>query len=299
MSENVLMQLSEAMAEAAERAGKSTVLVNARRRMPASGIMYSADAVLTAEHVVEREDDLRVTLADGSEVPARLAGRDPGSDLAVLKLERPASTAAETAAAPARVGQLVLVLGRPSGAGIEASLGVVSALGGPVRTGRGTTLERYLRTDTISYPGFSGGPLVDASGRVLGVNTSGLARGLTLTIPVDLAWRVAEALAVHGRVKYGYLGVRSQPVEVPAAAQKALRREQAVALLVVGVEDDSPAAKGGLMVGDILAGIAGAPVTDHDELFRHLGGDMVGKPVRIETLRGGQLKVLDVTVGER
>ena len=299
MSENVLVELSEAMAAAAERAGKSTLTVNARRRMPASGIVYAAGQVLTADHVVEREDDIRLNLPDGSEVPASLAGRDPGSDLALLKFDHPGVPAAEAARDPARVGQLALVIGRPSAEGIEASLGVVSAIGGPVRTGRGAMLERYIRTDTISYPGFSGGPLVDAAGRVLGVNTSGLARGLPLTIPVDLAWRVAEALATHGHVKYGYLGIRSQPVEVPAAAQKALKRQQATGLLIVGVEDDSPAAKGDLMVGDILVGMGGSPVSDPDELFQHLGGEMVGKSVRLEIVRGGQVKVLDVTVGER
>jgi len=299
MSENVLVELSEAMAAAAEQAGKSTVTVNARRRMPASGIVYAAGYVLTADHVVEREDDIRINLPDGSEVPAKLAGRDPGSDLALLKLERSDPPAAEAAKEPARVGQLALVIGRPSAEGIEASLGVVSAIGGPVRTGRGAMLERYIRTDTISYPGFSGGPLVDATGKVLGVNTSGLAHGVPLTIPVDLAWQVAAALAKHGHVKYGYLGIRSQPVEIPAAAQKALKREQAAGLLIVGVEDGSPAAKGDLMVGDILVGIAGSVVSDHDELFRHLSGEMVGKTARVEILRGGQVKAVDVTVGER
>ncbi|RPJ23124.1 MAG: serine protease, partial [Chloroflexi bacterium] len=166
MSQNVLVELSDALADAAEKAGKATVLVNARRRMPASGIAYAADLILTADHILEREEDIKVILADGTEVSAKVAGRDAGSDLAVLKLERAAASVADVTKSPARLGQIALVLGRPSRDGIEASLGTVSALGGPIRTGRGGMLERYIRTDSISYPGFSGGPLVAADGTV-------------------------------------------------------------------------------------------------------------------------------------
>jgi S1-C subfamily serine protease len=260
MSQNVLVELSDALADAAEKAGKATVLVNARRRMPASGIVYASDLVLTADHIVEREEDIRVTLADGTEVPAKLAGRDSGSDLAVLKLERAAGNVAELTKTPARLGQIALVLGRPTPDGIEASLGTVSAIGGPIRTGRGGMLERYIRTDSISYPGFSGGPLVAADGTVLGINTSGLTNGAAITIPADIALKIAEALVKEGRIKRGYLGIRSQPVEIPVAAQKSLKREQATGLLIVGVENNSPASKGGLMVGDILVAVAGASV---------------------------------------
>ncbi len=299
MTQNVLVELSDALADAAEKAGKVTVLVNARRRMPASGIAYAADLILTADHIVEREEDIKVVLADGTEISAKVAGRDAGSDLAVLKLERAAAPAAEVTKSPARLGQIALVLGRPSPAGIEASLGTVSAIGGPIRTGRGGMLERYIRTDSISYPGFSGGPLVAADGTVLGVNTSGLANGAAITIPADVAWRIAETLVRHGRVKRGYLGIRSQTVEVSAAAQKALKREQGTGLLIVGVENDSPASKGGFIVGDILVAVAGVPVLHHDELFTRLTGDAVGKSTPIEILRGGQPQTLNVNIGER
>jgi S1-C subfamily serine protease len=299
MSKNVLVELSDALADAAEETGKATVLVNARRRMPASGIAYAADLILTADHVIEREEDITVTLADGSEVSARVAGRDAGSDVAVLKLERAAATVAEPTKSPARLGQLALVLARPSTDGIEASLGTVSAIGGPVRTGRGGMLERYIRTDSISYPGFSGGPLVAADGTVLGLNTSGLGRGAAITIPADIAWKIADTLDEYGHIKRGYLGIRSQTVEVPGASQKMLKREQATGLLVVNVENDSPAAKGGLMVGDILVAVAGVPVLHHDELFARLSSDVAGKSTPVEILRGGQPKTLTVPMGER
>lgn len=299
MTQNILVELSDALADAAEQAGKATVLVNARRRMPASGIAYAADLILTADHIVEREEDIKVMLADGTEVHAQVAGRDAGSDLAVLKLERAVAPVAEVTKSPARLGQIALVLGRPSSDGVEASLGTVSALGGPIRTGRGGMLERYIRTDSISYPGFSGGPLVAADGTVLGVNTSGLTNGAAITIPADIAWKIAETLSKHGRIKRGYLGIRSQTVEIPTASRKALKREQATGLLIVGVEDDSPAANGGFIVGDILVAVAGTPVLHHDELFTRLNGDVAGKSTPIEILRGGQPQTLNVQVGER
>ena len=299
MSKNVLIELSDALADAAEKTGKATVMVNARRRIPASGIAYAPDLVLTADHVIEREDDITVTLADGTEIPAKVAGRDPGSDLAVLKLERAAATVAEPTKSLARLGQIALVLGRPSSDGIEASLGTVSAIGGPVRTARGGMLERFIRTDSISYPGFSGGPLVAADGTVLGLNTSGLGRGGAITIPADIAWKVADTLVKHGRIKRGYLGIRSQTVEISVASQKALQRDQETGLLVVSVEKDSPASKGGLIVGDILVGVAGAPILHNDELFARLNGDVAGKSTPVEILRGGQPQSLNILIGER
>jgi len=296
---NTLTALSDAMVAAVEKAGAATVAVNARRRMPASGVVYSPDLVLTADHVVEREDDISVTLPDGSTVPATIAGRDPSSDLALLRLDIPAAASAEKASAPARVGQLVLALGRPGSDGIQASLGVISAIGGPVRTGRGGLLEQYLRTDAIPYPGFSGGPLVDASGRVAGINTSGLARGASLTIPAALAWGLADTLAKHGHIRRGYLGVRSQPASITTAQQSSLGREQGSGLLLVGVESGSPAEAGGLLVGDIIVAIAGQPVSDPDELAASLAGPVVGVPTPVEVLRGGRLETIAVTIGER
>ena len=294
---NVLVELSNAMAEAAEKAGESTVMVNARRRIPATGIAYSADLILTANHVVEREEGITVRLSDGSEIQASVAGRDHGTDLALLRLESPKAKAAETTQ-DAKVGQIVLALGRPSEGGIEASLGVVSVVGGPVHTRHGA-VDKYIRTDTTPFPGFSGGPLVDAEGRVLGLNTSGFGHGVSITIPADLAWKVAEQLAKHGSVRRGYLGVRSQGVEIPGAAQKALKREQATGLILVGVENPSPAQDAGLMVGDIIVAIDGQPVHNHDELLASLSGDVVDKSTPVEVLRGGQPQSINVKIGAR
>jgi S1-C subfamily serine protease len=299
MSKNMLVELSDAIADAAESAGKSTVLVDARRRFPASGIAFSKDLILTADHVVEREEDIKVILADGTEVAARLAGRDPGTDLAVLKLDNVSASSAELSKTPARVGQFVLAIGRPSTKGIESSFGTVNSIGGPIRTGRGSMLERYIKTDVVSYPGFSGGPLVNGDGTIFGINTSGFGHGGAITIPADIAWKIAETLAKHGKIKRGYLGIRSQTVELAVDVQKALRREQENGLLLVGLEADSPAGKGGLMVGDILVGVAGEAVAHQDDLFVRLSGDVVGKSIAIDVLRGGKLESIKVEIGER
>jgi len=296
---NTLTAFSESLVKAVAKAGESTVLVNGRRRMPASGIVYAPDLILTADHAVERDEDISVMLANGMTTSATIAGRDPGNDLVLLRLDKTTTTPAEKADHDARVGQLVLALGRPSAEGIEASLGIISAVGGAVRTGRGGLLERYLRTDAIPFPGFSGGPLIDAEGRVVGLNTSGLAHGAAITIPALFAWSDAEILAKHGYIKRGYLGIRSQQVELSPDLIKTLGREQEAGLLLVSVERGSAAEAGGLIVGDILVAIEGQSVIDHDELMVHLNGETVGKPISIQVLRGGQPLTVTVTVGER
>jgi S1-C subfamily serine protease len=296
---NLLMTLSNAMADAVEKAGVSTVLVNARPRFPATGVAYAADLILTSNHAVERDEEITVILPDGTELTATLAGRDPAGDLALLRLSQASAVPAEPAPQDARVGQLVLALGRPTPEGIQASQGIVSASGGPLRTGRASLLDRYVRTDAIPYPGFSGGPLIDLQGRVLGINTSGFHPGASLTIPVSIAWASAEALKTGGRVKRGYLGVRTQVVELSAALQQKLGRKQEQALMVVSVETNSAAEQSGLIVGDLLAGVQGQILEDHDALVARLSGDSAGKSLPFEILRGGELKRVDVTVGER
>jgi S1-C subfamily serine protease len=296
---NPLIAFSKALAEAAEKGGQSTVLVNGRRRLPSSGVAYAADLILTANHAVERDEEIQVLLPDGKEIAAEVIGRDHSSDLAVLRLSEAGATVAEVVAGDVRVGELVLALGRPSRGGIEASLGVVSAVSGPVRTRRGGMIGSFIRTDAIPLPGFSGGPLVNADGLVIGVSTSGLAHGMLLTIPTDVAWRTAKELVEHGSIKHGYIGIRSQEVEIPQAARSALGRQQDTGLLVVFIEEESSASESDLMVGDIIVGIAGTQVSDHDSLVSQLVGDLVGKTTQIEVLRGGQLETIEVTIAER
>ena len=294
-----LNDFSNDLAAAVERGGTGTVLVDARHRYPASGIAYSADLVLTADHVITRDDNLRVATADNKSFIATIAGRDPNSDLALLRLSEKVLTPAKVADNSAKVGQLVLALGRPSNEGVQASWGIITAIGGPARTGRGGLLEEYIQTETTSYPGFSGGPLVNTQGEVLGLNTSGLTRGMALTIPIKFSWRIAEALAKHGSVKRGYLGMRTQKVDVSESARRALKREQEHGLLVVWLEEKGPAEKGNVLVGDIIVAISGQPIGDPDDLSAALNNDIVGKTIAVEILRGGKPETIQVTAGER
>ena len=290
-----LKKFSAGLAEAVKAAAKGTVTVLSRRRLPATGIALDAETILTAAHVIEDEDNIGVVLPGGAESKAELLGYDPNSDLAVLKLADGGATPAETANGVA-VGELVLSLGRPFGE-IQASLGTLSAKGGPSQNHRGGMLEGHYRTDATPYPGFSGGPLINVSGQVVGINTSGL--GMPIAIPISIALKIAETLKKHGTIKRGYLGITGQPVDLPEGAADALGRDQATGLLIAGIEPEAPADASELMIGDILVGLAGKPVANHRQLLGYLSGEIVDTETEMEVLRGGKREVLKVTVGER
>jgi S1-C subfamily serine protease len=295
---DTLSALSDGMADAVASVATAVVRVNGRRRRAGSGVVIAQNTVLTASHVLEREEDLSVETADGRTLSAQFAGRDHSSDLAVLKVEGLDIEPATPVEGDARVGQISLAVGSPSrGEGPRATLGVVSAVGGPVRSRRGPRLERYIQTDATPYPGFSGGPLIDARGNVLGILVSGWGRGAAFAIPADIAWRTAGTLSEQGSVKRGYLGILSQPVRLPDG--QSLGLTQRGGLLVVGVEDGSPADRGGLIVGDILATLDGQPVEDTDDLLVLLAGNRVGRAVPVKLVRGGELAEVQITVGER
>lgn len=294
---SVLSALSNQMADAVARVSASLVLVNGRPRQPASGVLFAPELVLTADHVLEREEELTVVGAEGQERAAVFVGRDPATDLAVLRVAGLGGPSAAIAGEPARVGQLVLAVGRPSSHGPMASIGIVSAVGGPLRTARGGVLERFIQTDATPYPGFSGGPLIDAQGAVLGLLTTGLIGGVPLAIPAAAAWQIAQTIGSHGYVKRGFLGISSQPVELPEAQRAGRTQERG--LLIVRVEPGSPAEQGGLLLGDILVGLAGQVIADTDDLQALLTGEHVGRPVPVEIIRGGAVQTITVTIGQR
>jgi S1-C subfamily serine protease len=279
--------------------------------MSASGVVWSADGlIVTAHHVLERDEGIKVGLPNGDKVAASLVGRDPTTDIAVLRVESGGSTSgnwttgaiAESGGlTPAKwldidavkVGHLVLALGRPE-ADVQATLGVISALDNEWRTHAGGRIDTYVQTDVVMYPGFSGGPLVSVGGAVIGLNSSALARGVSLTLPAATIKRVAETLVKHGRVKRGFLGVSAQPVRLPQGIA-----DQETGLMLVSVEEDSPADKGGLLLGDIIISMGGQPVRHMDDLMAGLSGDRVGTTVPVQVVRGGQMQEFQVTIGER
>jgi S1-C subfamily serine protease len=294
----LLAQLSDELAAAVETAGRSIVRVNGRRRQAASGLVWGADGlIVTADHVIEREEDLTVGLPDGKEVKATIAGRDPGTDLAVLKAEASGLPVIGQADG-VKVGSIVVAVARP-GEAVSATFGVVSAIGGQVRTMRGGQLDGFIRTDAVLYPGYSGGALIDAAGQAIGLSTSHFGQGAGFAIRIGTVQRVAEALRTGGRVRRGYLGVSSQPVALPAAIRQQLGLAQESGLLLVGVEPGGPAEQGGLLIGDLLIALAGDPIRDTDDLQRALGSDRVGQAVPARVVRGGQASDLSLTIGER
>ena len=294
----VLATLSNELASVVTSAGASVARVDARNRMPASGIVWSADGVIvTASHAVEREDNIGIGFGDEQTTSAALVGRDPTTDIAVLRaqshgLKAPGWSDMERL----RVGHLALALGRP-GKTVLATHGIVSALGDSWRTPGGGRIDRYLQTDAPMHPGFSGGPLVDVSGHFIGLNTSGMMRGSSLTIPASTVKRVVETLLAHGKVRRGYLGVAAQPVRLPEAIASQLGQE--TGLLLVSIERGGTAEQSGLVLGDTIVSIEGQPVRHLDDLLTVLGPDRIGAELPARALRSGQLQEFRLRVGER
>ncbi|MBI5301053.1 MAG: trypsin-like peptidase domain-containing protein [Chloroflexi bacterium] len=295
---SILSDLSQTLAASVESAGAGIVRVEARPRLPASGIVWSNDGVIvTAHHIVEQDENIGIGLPDGRTATAKLVGRDPTTDLAVLRADAKGLTTrpwVETASL--KVGHIVLALGRP-GQNVMATLGVVSALGESWRTPAGGKLDAYLQTDVVMYPGFSGGPLVDADGQFAGLNTSALLRGVSITVPTATIRQVVETLLTKGRISRGYLGVGAQPVRLPDALAQQLKQE--TGLLVVSVEPNGPADKAGLFLGDVIVAVEGAPIRHLDDLLGALSSDRVGAAVRVKIVRGGVTQDKSAVVGER
>jgi S1-C subfamily serine protease len=298
-SDTPLTALSDALAAAVERAGRATAAVHARQRIPSSGVVWRPGVVVAAHHTVRRDEGITVTLGGGRPaLAAQLAGRDPSTDLAVLTVPGADDAAALGDSDALRVGHLVLAVGRP-GDDVTASLGTISATGGPWRTWAGGAIDRMLRLDLAIYDGFSGGPLVDAAGRVVGVNTSGLVRGGAVAVPVATVNRVVDQILATGRVARGYLGLGMQPVRFPETLARSLGLDADVGAIVLSVEPGGPGDAAGVLVGDVIVSLGGAAVRDTSDVLGALGPDTVGKPLAARVVRAGALRDLTLTVGER
>jgi S1-C subfamily serine protease len=289
-----LLTLSNDLAAAVQRAGRTLFAVHGRPRLGSTGIHWRSGLVVTAHHTVQTDRDLTVTCPDGRSVAAEVAGRDPGLDLAILRVDAPDVPVADIEdATTVRVGHIVLALG----AGPRASWGIVSAIGdgggGPQTDGETLTLDLSL------YPGFSGGPLVDVQGRVIGVNTSGASRRLRLAIRAAAVTRVVDELLRRGRIPRAYLGVGTHAVRLPQAIRDRLNVDQDTAVVVVDVQPDSPAAAAGMSIGDVIVALDGTRITAPEDLRAALRPDRVGQTTRASILRGGEPRGLEIVVGER
>jgi len=285
-----LLALSNDLATAVDRAGRSVVGVTARPRLHSTGVHWRQGFVVTANHTVQLDDGITVARPDGRSVSAALVARDPAIDVAILKVDALDVGVAEIAdSSAARVGHIVLALG----AGPRASLGVISALG--VEDVAGDVLS----LDLTLYPGFSGGPLVDTAGQVLGLLTSGRSRHLQLAVPSVTVSRVVDEVVGRGHLPHAYLGVGTQPVRVPASIRERLSLAQQTAVIVVDVKAGSPAAHGGLSIGDVILSLGGTTITDPYDLRRVLRPDRVGQRLVVSVWRADEPRDLEVVVAER
>ena len=289
-------ELSNALADVVEGAGKSVVRVEGSSRAVSGSVFSDNGHVVAINHTVER-DEVELGLPDGGTAKARVVGRDPGTDLALLQAEIGGLVPAPwTDLDGVRVGHLVVGVYRP-GRTTRASLGVVAALGDDWRTRYGGKIDRYLEASLPLQPGFSGGLLVNASGKALGLSTSGLLRGLPLGIPAATVKRVSEALMTGGRVRRGYLGVGSYPVALPAPLKSSLGQDSG--LLILSVQAESPASRAGLLLGDVVVGVDGRPTAEPGDLLPALDEDRVGREITLRVVRAGELREMRATVGER
>jgi S1-C subfamily serine protease len=282
---SALAALSNELATTVERVAAGVVAVEGRSRIGSSGFFVRPNLILTADHALE-SDEIEVVHPDGETETVTIAGRDPSTDLALLRSQRAGVPLAFATNDPLRVGTLVVAVARDDDGDVAATMGVLSAVGAAWRTWQGGQIDRFVRPDLGLYPRFSGSPLADAAGRIIGLNTLGLSRRQALTVPLATIDRVIDALlAGGGRLPRGYLGVALQAVDGGA--------------IVLGVEPSGPAAKAGVIVGDVIVGIAGTTVADADDVHAQLGSDLVGSTVALALRRGGAAHTVQVTIGDR
>ena len=296
-SASLLSQVSEALATTVESVAASVVRVEARRRGNASGLAWSSDGlVITTHHSTQRDQRIRIGLPSGERVDAELIGRDPTTDIAVLRADAGLQPPDWASIDDVRVGHLVLSVGRHDEKA-QATFGIVAQKNGPWRTGAGGEVDAYLQTDLTVYPGFSGSALVEAGGRVVGMNTSWFRGRSALTLPHPTLKRVVEALVEHGHIRRGYLGISAQPANLPRTVVEELGQE--VGLLVFGVEDESPAEQAGVIPGDLIVALSEEQVVDLDDLLHLLSSAQVGRALPLRIVRGGQVQTLTITPSER
>jgi len=295
-----LIALSNALAQATDRAAANTVAVHTEPRGSSSGVVWRGGVIVTAEHALRRDEDIQVTLPDGRVVPASLAGRDASTDLAVLKCSEATSPADETAdTSSIKPGSLALVVGRTRASGPVAALGAISLVVAERRAWTGAALAPYIRLDIGVQPTAIGGAVIDAHGGLIGIATPRFARFGAIVVPAPTVNRVVDVLLQKGRIPHGYLGVGLQPVRLPDALRRTLKRDDKTAAIVLEVEPEGPAHKAGIVIGDILVTLAGHAITRLEDVHGQLGAESIGKSLAIRFVRGGALQEAQIVVGER
>ena len=302
-STSVWQALSSESAAALEQVAPAVVAVHGRRRIPSSGVHWKPGIIVTADHTLERDEEITITLADGASAPATLAGRDPSTDIAILKVGQagdgklPLAQFADLSTL--KTGHWVLAAARTSEGSPRASFALIGVMGPAWRSWRGGVFDANLRLDRRLHPNFSGGPVATSDGRVLGLATSGLSRYGAVVVPAATVDRVTGELEKKGHIGRGFLGVGMAPVRIPRRLRESLKLEQDTGVLVMAVEAESPAEKAGVTLGDLLLTLDGSPLRDTDDVQGALSGDRIGKSVKASIIRGGSLTELTIAVGER
>lgn len=299
-TKNTLQALSQDLAEVVEQIGQSVVAVNARRYGSSSGVYWRNDAIVTAAHAIRRTEDISVILPSGQMIEASFAGADPSTDLAVLKVNSVTlSIPGFGDAAQIKVGHVVLAVGRGAQRGLNATVGIVGVLSGAWHTWRGGAIDHFIGLDLALHPGAAGGPLVDAHGLVLGINSPALSRNVPLTVPVSTVNRVVEQLLEKGHITRAYLGLGTQPLPLPEELKNAMNLTAGSGLIVVSVDPEGPGSKAGVVFGDVIVAFEGTPVSSVRDLQAFLEPSSVGKTIAVSLILGGKRIAVNVIIGER
>ena len=294
----LLQSFSNAVAQLADTVSPSVVNIGTGRRS-GTGVVWSKDGlIVTASHVVGEAEDPMIALSDGRELKSKVVGRDRYTDIALLKVEGDSLKPIETGSSgETKVGQFVLAMANAFGTKPAATWGIVTSRNRSMRGFWGITIEDAVVTDAKLNPGYSGGPLVDASGRMLGMNVAFFS-GRGIAVSIDSLKDVVSKLSKDGRIKKGFLGVVVEPVELPDEVSSSQADGQEDGLLVRAVEPGSPARNAGVAMGDVILRLGEAKATDEYQLHRALSGEVVGRTTSLWVLRGEKLTELKITPKE-
>lgn len=299
MHANASSPMPPGVADAVERLAPSVAGLRARRIGTSAAVSWRPGVLVTAASAVGPAAKAQVVLPSGEAIVGDVRGIDPGTDLAVVAIEASLPVAERRLDPPVRVGDFVFALGRDAAGMVHASFGYVGAVAGAWRSWRGGSIDRFVRLDGGLWHGLMGGPVADVQGQALGIASAALARHHGIVVPAATVDRVVDALLAHGRVQHGHLGIAAQPVPLSPTLQAAADTASDAGLLVSGVGENSPAARAGLMVGDIIVSVGGRPVASIESLRELLGPEQIGSRLRLVLLRGGARQEASVEVAER
>lgn len=297
---NVLTQFSEQLSDLVSNISNSVVGVRGRHRNAATGVLWQDELIVTSAHAIRRKGEVKVVTGNGEEHLAKIAGIESSLDLALLKIEKSDLKVPEIDDTWSfKVGNLAVAAGRGSDGSIGACLGMIGNVSGPWHRWGGTEIDRYIELDMRLVPGFSGSPLLNTEGKIIGTVTRMLSSHATVVIPADTINGLIEPLLKRGTLSRGYIGVGLYHAAVPAAISNKLKQKQDEGLVIISLEEDGPAENAGVMIGDIFLSINGESVTEAQDVQKILAPDTIGNEISVTYLRGGEEKQLNILVSER